>query len=107
MVPQEEQAGQVSTVPGTQMLEEPMGEIEEEPPELIPQEPDDSDDKAEDDDVKDEKEDDLPQVRRSTRIAGGVHKPDRYTMVTKLRKEKEKNEKQKQAIEKAEVYCRL
>jgi hypothetical protein len=37
------------------------------------------------------------------RIAGGVHKSDRYAMVTKLRKEKEKDEKWKQAIKKAEV----
>ena len=43
------------------------------------------------------------QVRHSMRIAGGVHKSDRYAMVTKLRKEKEKDEKWKQAIKKAEV----
>jgi hypothetical protein len=40
----------------------------------IPQEPDDSDDKLKDDDVNDDEEDNVPQVRHSTRIAGGVWK---------------------------------
>jgi hypothetical protein len=87
-VGQEEQQVLESTVPGTQVLEEPTVEVEEEPPELVPQELDDLDDEAEDDDIKD----DLPQVRCSTRIAGGVRKPDRYAMVTKLKKEMEKDE---------------
>jgi hypothetical protein len=96
----------VSTVPGTQGLEEPtveVAETEKEPPELIPQELDESDDEAEDDDVEQEEEDDVPQVRHSTRIARGVRKPDRYAMVTKLRKEKEKDKKWKEAKEKAEL----
>jgi hypothetical protein len=100
------ETGPVSTVPGTQGLEEPTVEVtgtEEELPELVPQEPDESDDEAEDDDIEQEEEDDVPQVRHSTRIVGGVRKPDRYAMVTKLRKEKEKDEKRKEAIEKAEV----
>ncbi len=80
---------------GTQGLEEhtvKVTETEEEPPEFVPQEPDESDDEAEDDDVEQEEEDDVPQVPRSTN-SRGVHKPDRYAMVTKLRKEKEKDEK--------------
>ena len=52
-VGQEEQQVLESTVPGTQVLEEPTVEVEEEPPELVPQEPDDSDDEAEDDDIDD------------------------------------------------------
>ncbi len=64
-------------------------EVEEEALGLVSQEPGDLDDEAEDDDVKDEEEDDVPQVRRSTRIAGGVRMPDRYAMVTKLKKEME------------------
>jgi hypothetical protein len=70
----------VNTVPGTQVLEELTVEVagaEEEPTELILQEPDNSDDKPEDDDVDDDEEDNVPQVRHSTRIAGGVQKPDR------------------------------
>ncbi len=61
------------------------------------------DDKPEDDDINNDEEDDAPQVSHSTRIAGGVRKTDRYVMVTKLKKEKEKDEKRKEAIEKAEV----
>jgi hypothetical protein len=91
----------MNMVSGTQILEEPMVENEEEPPALITQEPDESDDEAEDDDI--EEEEDVPQIQHSTRIAGGVHKPDRYALVTKLKKENEKDVKQKQAIEKAEV----
>ncbi len=78
-------------------------EVEEEPPALVPQEPDELDDETEDNDVEEEEEDDVPQVRHSARIAGGVRKPDRYAMVTKLKKEQEKDEKQKEAIEKAEA----
>jgi hypothetical protein len=105
-VPQAEQEKQVitvSTVPGTQVLEEPTAGVEEEPLALVPPEPDDSDDEAEDDDVEDEEEDDVPQVRRSTRIADGICKPDRYAMVTKLKKETETDENRLKAIEKAEV----
>ena len=65
---QEEQVITVSTVPGTQVLEEPTAGVEQEPPALVPPEQDDSDDEAEDDDVEDEEEDDVPQVRCSTRI---------------------------------------
>jgi hypothetical protein len=96
----------VSTAPGTQGLNEPTVEVtgtEEELPELVPQEPDESDDEAEDDDVEEKKEDGIPQVRHSTRIAGGVHMPDRYAMVTKLKKENETDKKRKEAIEKAKV----
>jgi hypothetical protein len=53
-VNQEEQPVPASTVPGTQVLEEPTAEVEQELPALVPQEPDDSDDEAEDDDVDDE-----------------------------------------------------
>jgi hypothetical protein len=55
----------VSTVPGTQVIEEPMVEVagaEEEPQNLMPQEPDDLDDKPEDDDINNDEEDDAPQV---------------------------------------------
>jgi hypothetical protein len=103
-VGQVEQAVAASMVPGTHILEETMvdnAEVEVILPELVQQEMDDSDDKAEDDDVKDEEEDDVPHVRHSTRIAGGVHKPHQYPMVTKPRKEKD--EKGKQAIEKTKV----
>jgi hypothetical protein len=88
-VPEVQQEGQVvmpSAVPGTQVLEEPTAGVDEESPELVPQEQDDSDDEAEDDDVESEEKDEVPQIRRSTRIASGVHKPDRYAMVTKLKK---------------------
>ena len=105
-VPEVQQEGQVvtpSAVPGTQVLEEPTAGVDEEPPELVPQEQDDSDDEAEDDDIESEEKDDVPQIRRSTRIASGVRKPDRYAMVTKLKKEMEKDEDRRKAIEKAEV----
>jgi hypothetical protein len=94
-VPEIQQEGQVvmpSAVPSTQVLEEPTAGVDEEPPELVPQEKDDSDDEAEDDDVKSEEKDDVPLIRHSTRIASGVRKPDRYAMVTKLKKEMEKDE---------------
>jgi hypothetical protein len=84
-----------SMVCGTQVLEEPMTKVEDEPPALVPQEPDDLDDEAEDDDIDEEEEDDVAQVRHSMRIAGGVQKPDRYSMVTKLKKEKEMDKKRK------------
>jgi hypothetical protein len=93
-VPEVQQEGQVvtpSAVPGTQILEEPTAGVEEEPPELVPKEQDDSDDESEDDDIESEEEDNVPQIRRSTRIAGGVRKPDRYAMVTTLKKEIEKD----------------
>ncbi len=89
---QEEQIVTMSTVPGTQVIEGPTVEDEEEPLALVPQEPDDLDDETENDDVEDEEEDDIPQVRRSTRTAGGVRKSDRYAMITKLNKETEKDE---------------
>ncbi len=100
---QEEQVITVSTVPSTQVLDEPTAGVEQEPPALVPPEPDDSDDEAEDDDVEDDEEDDVPQVTCSTRIADGVLKPDRYAMVTKLKKETETDENRLKAIEKAEV----
>jgi hypothetical protein len=96
-VEQEEKPVPESTVPGIQVLEEPMVDIEDEPLVLVPQELDELDDKAEEDDVVDDDEDDVPQVRCSIRIAGGICKPDRYAMVTKLNKEKEKDEHRKKA----------
>ncbi len=86
--------------------EQPAAVLEEEDPEMpdlvaqVPAEAE-SDDEGEDEEV--EEEEVLPP-RRSTRIAGGVLRPSRYTMTsTKVRCSGEQSEPRNGAIKQAEI----
>jgi hypothetical protein len=58
-------------------------------------------DESSDEEEEDEEEESAP--RRSARIAGGVHKPSRYAMATRIAKSKLNSEERNRAIKKAET----
>jgi hypothetical protein len=78
----------------TPVEEQAKEEAEEDVPELEALGEDDSSD-------DDDEEEVVP--RQSARIAGGILKPDRYAMATRIAKSKLNSEERNMAIEKAEA----